>query len=25
VPHPARMVQKFPNCGDCHGIAHDLR
>jgi hypothetical protein len=25
VPHPARMIQKFPNCGDCHGIAHDLK
>jgi hypothetical protein len=25
VPHPARMIQKFPQCGDCHGIAHDLK
>jgi hypothetical protein len=25
VPHPARMLQKFPNCGDCHSTAHDLK
>jgi hypothetical protein len=24
VPHPAAMVAKFPKCGDCHYIAHDL-
>jgi hypothetical protein len=24
-PHPAKMLQKFPECGQCHGIAHDIR
>lgn len=24
-PHPARMLQKFPKCGDCHSTAHDLK
>jgi len=23
--HPEAMLKKFPNCGDCHGTAHDLR
>jgi hypothetical protein len=23
-PHAAGMMAKFPNCGACHGIAHDL-
>lgn len=22
--HPAAMLAKFPNCGFCHSIAHDL-
>lgn len=25
TPHPDSMLKKFPNCGDCHGIAHDLK
>jgi len=24
TPHPAAMHEKFPQCGLCHGIAHDL-
>ena len=24
-PHPYRMLQKFPECGNCHSTAHDLR
>ena len=24
-PHPKPMLEKFPKCGQCHGIAHDLR
>lgn len=24
-PHPSRMLQKFPKCGDCHSTAHDLK
>jgi hypothetical protein len=24
TPHPAGMLAKFPKCGDCHNIAHDL-
>jgi len=24
-PHPKPMLEKFPQCGQCHGIAHDLR
>ncbi len=24
-PHPAKMLSKYPECGQCHGIAHDLR
>ncbi len=23
-PHPASITAKFPNCGACHNIAHDL-
>jgi hypothetical protein len=23
-PHPAGMMAKFPKCGECHRIAHDL-
>ena len=23
-PHPARMMARFPKCGKCHNIAHDL-
>jgi hypothetical protein len=23
-PHPAAMLQQFPDCKDCHNIAHDL-
>jgi predicted CXXCH cytochrome family protein len=23
-PHPAAMMAKFPKCGECHNIAHDL-
>lgn len=24
TPHPASMLSRFPKCGDCHNIAHDL-
>jgi hypothetical protein len=24
MPHAPGMHQKFPKCGDCHNIAHDL-
>ena len=24
APHPAGMLAKFKNCGECHNIAHDL-
>ncbi len=24
TPHPAGMLAKFPKCGDCHSIGHDL-
>jgi len=24
TPHPAGMMVKFPKCGECHKIAHDL-
>jgi len=24
TPHPAGILQKFPECGQCHSIAHDL-
>ncbi|MBK5274283.1 MAG: cytochrome C [Desulfuromonadales bacterium] len=24
TPHPAAMLSKFPKCGFCHSIAHDL-
>lgn len=24
TPHPAQMLAKFPKCGYCHSIAHDL-
>lgn len=24
-PHPAKMLAKYPECGDCHGTAHDVR
>jgi hypothetical protein len=24
TPHPATMLAKFPKCGFCHSIAHDL-
>ena len=24
-PHPAKMLKKYPVCGQCHGIAHDLK
>jgi len=24
-PHPYSMLQKFPECGNCHSSAHDLR
>jgi hypothetical protein len=24
TPHPASMLSKFPKCGFCHSIAHDL-
>ncbi|HWI39949.1 MAG TPA: cytochrome C, partial [Verrucomicrobiae bacterium] len=24
TPHPAALMAKFPKCGDCHSIAHDL-
>jgi predicted CXXCH cytochrome family protein len=24
TPHPAGMMSKFPNCSQCHNIAHDL-
>ena len=24
VPHPAGIMAKFPKCGECHKIAHDL-
>lgn len=24
-PHPDAMLKKFPECGDCHGTAHDLK
>jgi hypothetical protein len=24
-PHPIKMLKKYPECGQCHGIAHDLR
>jgi hypothetical protein len=24
VPHPAGIMAKFPVCGECHKIAHDL-
>lgn len=23
-PHPAAIMSKFPKCGECHSIAHDL-
>ncbi|HXX57312.1 MAG TPA: hypothetical protein VEI96_04870 [Thermodesulfovibrionales bacterium] len=23
-PHPAGIMRKFPSCGECHNIAHDL-
>jgi predicted nucleic acid-binding Zn ribbon protein len=23
-PHPAGIMAKFPKCGECHNIAHDL-
>lgn len=23
-PHPAAILSKFPKCGECHSIAHDL-
>jgi len=24
MPHPAGIMAKFPVCGECHKIAHDL-
>ena len=24
-PHPPKMLEKFPKCGDCHDTAHDLK
>jgi len=24
TPHPAAILAKFPKCGQCHSIAHDL-
>lgn len=24
-PHPKAILDKYPNCGQCHGIAHDLK
>ncbi|MBW2644911.1 MAG: cytochrome C [Deltaproteobacteria bacterium] len=24
-PHPPKMLAKYPECGQCHGIAHDIR
>jgi hypothetical protein len=24
-PHPQGILDKFPKCGQCHGIAHDLK
>jgi len=24
-PHPDGILKKFPDCGQCHGIAHDLK
>jgi predicted nucleic acid binding AN1-type Zn finger protein len=24
APHPAGMLAKFKNCGECHNLAHDL-
>jgi hypothetical protein len=24
TPHPAAMLSKFKNCGECHSIAHNL-
>lgn len=24
-PHPAKMLEKFPECGQCHGIAHNIQ
>lgn len=24
TPHPAAMMSRFPKCGECHNIAHDL-
>jgi hypothetical protein len=25
TPHPKAILDKFPDCGQCHGIAHDLK
>ena len=25
TPHPETMLEKFSSCGQCHGIAHDLK